>query len=111
MSENVIAFPGVRAVSIKRMARGSRGSLGATVDVALWIHTCIVEGLLSGRFDHHDGDAPPALAEALISAYGMDFVVTAQEQFEAVYGCDPYTFLDRMISLRSERYGTQSLEN
>ena len=84
MSENVIAFPGARAESSQRMAMGSRGSLGATVDVAHWIHACIFEGLHSGRFDGHEGDGPPALAEALISAYGMDFVVTAQEHFEAV---------------------------
>jgi hypothetical protein len=81
------------------------------MDIALWIHGCIVEGLHAGRFDGPGLDGPAILEEALINIFGLGFVVIAQEQFETVYGCHPCTFLDRMIGLRPDRHDDASLEN
>jgi hypothetical protein len=111
MADNVIAFPGVRAGSVRPGTTYPQASLGTTMDIALWIHGCIVEGLHAGRFDGPGMDGPTVLEEALISVFGLGFVVIAQDQFETVYGSDPYTFLDRMIGLRPNHHDDASLEH
>lgn len=111
MADNIIAFPGVRAGSVRPGSTDSRASLGTTMDIGLWIHGCIVEGLHAGRFDGPGLDGRAVLEEALTTIFGLGFVVIAQEQFETVYGCDPYTFLDRMTGLRPDRHDGASLEN
>lgn len=108
MSKTVIAFPGAYANSGKGSPTVSRDGLGPTIDVALRIHTCIVQGLHLGRFDGLACGPAPILADALIRTYGTDDVLSAQEQFERIYGCDPYTFLERMTRLRSQDTATES---
>jgi hypothetical protein len=56
-------------------------------------------------------DGPAVLEEARTNIFGLGFVVIIQEQFEAVYGCAPYTSVDRMIDLRPDRHDHASLEN
>ena len=94
MSDNVIEFP--VGFSDRRKARAPNAphtDLGTPVDIAVWIHDLIIDGLNSGEF--HDCEQGPAAALAcfLHDRHGGDLVAAAEGCFEMIYGRDPYTFL------------------
>jgi hypothetical protein len=67
--------------------------LGVPVDIAVWIHDVIIDGLNSGEFDECEGGPLGALAQFLQDKHGGDIAAAAEGCFELIYGCDPYTFL------------------
>ena len=109
MAEGVIAFAKPYKDPPENIPWKSPGSLGETLEVALQIHDCIIEGLHSGRLDDGKSDPAMALADALIRTYGMDYVLAAHEHFEHVYGCDPYTFLEHVSGFRSEQPAAENI--
>jgi hypothetical protein len=97
MSGNVIEFP--VGISERRKATASNAphtNLGAPVDIAVWIHDLIIDGLNSGEWRDCDGGPVAALDGILTDDYGGDLAAAAAGCFELIYGCDPYTFLMRV---------------
>jgi hypothetical protein len=94
MSNNVIEFP--VGFSERRRADAQSGfhtNLGHPVDIAVWIHDLIIDGLNSGEFHDCEGGPVAALSQFLQDKHGGDLAAAAEGCFEMIYGCDPYTFL------------------
>jgi hypothetical protein len=109
MSSNVIEFP--VGFSERRKADAQSGfhtNLGHPVDIAVFIHDVIIDGLNSGEF--HDCEEGPvaALAQFLTDKHGGD-LAAAEGCFELIYGCDPYTFLMHVDRHGAPRPGSLTL--
>lgn len=104
MSGNVIEFPvGFSGRRAATAPTAPHTDLGVPVDIAVWIHDLIIDGLNSGEFlDDKEGPCA-ALGQFLQDKYGGDLAAAAEGCFEMIYGCDPYTFLmhlERHVALR-----------
>ena len=101
---DVIEFP--IGISERRKARAPTAlhtDLGAAVDIAVWIHDLIIDGLNSGEFQECEGGLTAALAQFLQEKHGDDIAAAAEGCFELIYGCDPHTFLmhvERHVALQ-----------
>lgn len=72
----------------------------AALKTAFEIHKMIVDRIVAGDFDGDLADRANALCKMLSARYGGELAGMAQAAFEAIYGCDPYTFLDHVTSYR-----------
>ena len=99
MSDNVIEFP--IGISDRRRSRAPNAlhtDLGSAVDIAVWIHDLIIDGLNSGEFlDDEDGPSA-ALAKFLRDTYGRDLAAAGEGCFELLYGCAPDTFVGHVAN-------------
>ncbi len=99
MSGDVIGFQAARMERHKaKAANDERTDLGPSVDLAVWLHDIVIDGLRSGQFSSHEQGPSGALADLLshIHSQGGCLVEIAEQHFELVYGCDPYTFVARL---------------
>jgi hypothetical protein len=99
MSGDVIAFQAARMKRHKvEAANDQRTDLGPSVDLAVWLHDIIIDGLRSGQFSSHEHGPSAALADLLSHVHnrGSDLIEIAEGHFKLVYGCDPYTFVARL---------------
>ena len=99
MLGDVIEFP--IGISDRRQARAPTAlhtDLGAAVDIAVWIHDLIIDGLNSDEFLDCQDEPGAALAHYLQDKHGGDLTATAEGCFEFIYGCDPYTFVRRVAN-------------
>lgn len=102
MSDNVIEFP--IGISDRRRSRAPNAlhtDLGTAVDIAVWIHDLIIDGLNSGELLYCEEGPGTALAECLQDTYGGDLATAAEGCFELIYGTDPYSFVRRVASSMS----------
>jgi hypothetical protein len=101
MSGIVIEFPiGFSERRKATVPTASHTDLGTAVDIATWIHDLIIDGLNSGGFFDCKEGPYGALEQFLQDRYGGDVAAAAEGCFEVIYGCDPYTFLMRVIRRR-----------
>ena len=110
MADNVIEFP--VGFSQRRMARAPNAphtDLGTPVDIAVWIHDLIIDGLNSGEFQECEGGPAAALAGILTDDYGGDLAAAARGCFELIYGCDPHIFLMDLERHGAPRPGSLTL--
>jgi hypothetical protein len=110
MSDNVIEFP--VGFSERRTARAPDAvhtDLGTPVDIAVWIHDLIIDGLNSGEFRDCEQGPAAALAQFLHDRHDGDLVAAAEGCFVMIYGCDPYTFLMRVDGHGAPRPGSLTL--
>jgi len=110
MSDNVIEF--LVGLSERRKVDAQSGfhtNLGHPVDIAVWIHDLIINGLNSGEWLECEGGASAALAGILTDDYGGDLAAAAEGCFELIYGCDPYTFLMHLNRHGAPRPGSLTL--
>ncbi len=70
------------------------------MDTAFEVHRMIYNGLQMEPFREHPGALGSVLTVALTKEFGPDLVHWAEQQFELVYGTDPYTFIDHVTSYR-----------
>jgi hypothetical protein len=105
MSGDVINFHATRMVRREAEATNDeRTDLGPSVDLAVWLHDIIIDGLRSGQFSSHERGPSGALADLLSRVIGSDFVAIAEGHFELVYGCDPYTFVARLAGHKPKQF-------
>ena len=99
MSGELTKFRAARSVRRKiEAANDERTELGPSIDLAVWLHNIIIDGLRLGQFSGHK-DGPAGALDELFSRLhrtGTNYIETAEEHFELVYGSDPYTFIDRL---------------
>ena len=101
MSSNVIDFPVGSSDRRKATAPDAfHTNLGHPVDIAVFIHDLIIDGLNSGEFQECEEGPAAALACFLHDKHGGDLAAAAEGCFELIYGCDPYTFM-----MHVERHG------
>jgi hypothetical protein len=101
MSGIVIEFPiGFSERRKATVPTASHTDLGTAVDIATWIHDLIIDGLNSGEFFDCKEGPYAALEQFLQDRYGGDLAAAAEDCFEVIYGCDPYTFFMRVIRRR-----------
>jgi hypothetical protein len=74
--------------------------LETAVDIAARIYDLIIDGLNSGEFFDCKEGPYAALEQFLQDRYGGDLAAAAEDCFEVIYGCDPYTFFMRVIRRR-----------
>ena len=101
MSGDVIGFQAARMARHKAEAANDEWTdLGPSVDLAVWLHDIVVDGVRCGQFSGHEHGPSAALAELLSHFHirGSCFVEVAEEHFRRVYGCDPYTFIARLTN-------------
>jgi len=104
MSGNVINLRTARMVRREvEAANDERTDLGPSVDLAVWLHDIIIDGLRSGQFSGHKHGPAAALADLLARIQGGDLVEIAQWHFERVYGSDPYAFVSRLTATMQGR--------
>ena len=66
------------------------------MDIAVWIHDIIIDGLDSGLLKDCREGPSATIAQILQHDDDGDLTAVAEECFELIYGCDPYTFLKRL---------------
>lgn len=71
-----------------------------TLDVAFNIHEMIFRGLSMEELRDHPDVLGPLVVASLAREYGPDWSSWAMQQFEHVYGVDPYTFIEHVSSYR-----------
>jgi hypothetical protein len=104
MSGNVIDLRAARMVRREvEAANDERTDLGPSVDLAVWLHDIIIDGLRSGQFSGHEHGPAAALADSLARIQGGDLLEIAQWHFERVYGSDPYAFVSRLTATMQGR--------
>ena len=91
MSGNVIEFP--VGISDRRKATPFHTDMGVAVDIAVFIHDLIIDGLNSGEFLDDEEGPCAALGQFLQDKHGGDLAAAAEGCFEMLYGTDPYTFV------------------
>jgi hypothetical protein len=97
MSGNVINLRAARPVRREvEAANDERTDLGPSVDLAVWLHDIIIDGVRSGQFSGHEHGPAAALADLLSHIQGGDLLEIAQWHFERLYGSDPYAFVSRL---------------
>ena len=106
MSGEVINLRAARMVRREvDAANDERAELGPSVDLAVWLHDIIIDGLRSGQFSGHRHGPAAALAELLTHIQGGDLLEIAEWHFERIYGSDPYTFVSRLTVTLSPESG------
>ena len=81
MSGDVINFHATRMVRREAEATNDeRTDLGPSVDLAVWLHDIIIDGLRSGQFSSHERGPSGALADLLSRVIGSDFVASQRPQ-------------------------------
>jgi len=104
MSGTVINLRAARMVRREvEAANDERTDLGPSVDLAVWLHDIIIDGLRSGQFSGHKQGSAAALADLLSRIQGGDLLEIAQWHFERVYGSNPFAFVSRLTATMQGR--------
>jgi hypothetical protein len=76
--------------------------LGEAIETAVEVHDLIVEGLRCHSFVDSPEGLKTILPAALSDLFGPEYVRWAETQFELIYTVDPYTFIDHLISYKTD---------
>lgn len=73
----------------------------STLEIAFQVHDMIFRGLSMEELRDHPDVLGPLVAASLARECGPNWSCWAMQQFEHVYGVDPYTFIERVTSYRA----------
>lgn len=94
---SVIQFP-----EAKRPRRPlHKSATGDTLGTALEVHQMLLNCLHMEPLRDHPGGEGSVLAFAPTQQFGPDTAYWAELQFEAVYGVDPFAFVNRVTAYQS----------